>query len=151
MNYEVTKQSLDLLMNWRSTCPSHIASSDTIFIQITMDAPPRVPRVSKNCNLFLQINLLSFWAKVEPKLKKLRRTIKTEKKIIKNACSLTVFQIFFNLGSILAHQISMSLFSGWWRFFWHPWSLWGLVHIEDIMVLLFVFKFFTITFFKYSK
>ena len=33
------------------------------------------------------------------------------KKNVENACFLMVFQIFFNLGSILAHQISMSLFS----------------------------------------
>ena len=34
------------------------------------------------------------------------------KKIIENVCFLTVFRIFFNLSSILAHQTSMSLYSG---------------------------------------
>ena len=58
----------------------HTASSDTIFIQITMDTPAGVPGVSKNHNFFLQINMLRSCAKIEPKLKKLRKTAKTEKK-----------------------------------------------------------------------
>ena len=60
---------------------------------------PRVPGVSKICNFFLKINLLSFCAKIEPKLKKLQKTVKTEKKRVKNACFLTIFQILFHLSS----------------------------------------------------
>ena len=44
------------------------ARSDTIFIQIYMDAPPGVPEVSKN-KIFLQIKLLSFCSNIEPKRK----------------------------------------------------------------------------------
>jgi hypothetical protein len=64
------------------------------------------PQGSQGCKksqFFLQIKLLSFGAKIEPKLKKLQKTVKTEEKNVENACFLTVFQIFFNLGSILAH------------------------------------------------
>ena len=44
-----------------------------------MDAPLGVPGVSKNC-IFPQINLLSSSTKIEPKLKKLCKIIKTIKK-----------------------------------------------------------------------
>ena len=53
-------------------------------------------------------------------------------------------------------QTSNSVFSGSWGIFWHPWGPWGRIHIEDIKVLVFVFKFFwvvvpPITFFKVVK
>merc|ERR1739836_180220 len=55
---------------------------------------------------------LEVWcAKIDPKLNKLEKTIKNEKKLIKNVCFLKVFQFFFKLGSILAHQTSKSMFS----------------------------------------
>ena len=91
---------------------------------------PRGPRVVKNQISFIQMKLLSFCASIEPKLQKLRKTVKTVE-----------MPIFFNLSSIFAYQMFMSLFSGWWHFFWHPWGCWGRIHIEDIMVLVFVFKF----------
>ena len=47
----------------------HTAGSDTIFIQIYMNALPRVSGVSKNQNFFLQIKLLSFCTKIAPKRK----------------------------------------------------------------------------------
>ena len=95
---------------------------------------PGVPWVSKNCNfVFLQMKLLSSCARIELKLRKLWKTVKIEKKNVKNACFLTVFQTFCNLGSIFVHQISTSLFSGWWHIFWHPWGPWGRIHSKDIM------------------
>jgi hypothetical protein len=39
--------------------------------------------VSKNPNFFSQINLFSFFARIEPKLNKLQKTVKIDKKIIK--------------------------------------------------------------------
>ena len=42
---------------------NHTAGSDTIFVQIYMDALPGVPGVSKNQIFFLQIKLLSSWAR----------------------------------------------------------------------------------------
>jgi hypothetical protein len=57
----------------------------------------------------------------------------------KKTCFLRVFQIFFNLGAILAHQISNGVFSGPWRIFGHPRDPWGRIHIEYIKVLVFVY------------
>ena len=83
---------------------------------------------------------LEVWcAKIDPKLNKLEKTIKIEKKIIKNACFLKVFRIFFKLGSILAHQTSRSMLSGSWRFFCYPWGSWGWINSGDILILTFVF------------
>ena len=70
----------------------HTASSDTIFIQIYMDAPPGVPGVSKNQNFFLQIKLLSSCAKIDPKRQKLRKSVKIEKKLSKNPVFLYLFE-----------------------------------------------------------
>jgi hypothetical protein len=74
------------------------AGSDTIFIQIYMDAPPGVPGVSKNQKYFLPIKLLSSCAKIAPKRQKLQKTSKLKKKMPKKTCFLRLFQIFFNLG-----------------------------------------------------
>ena len=40
----------------------HTAGSDTIFIQIYMDAPPGVPGVSKNQNFILTYEIIEFLA-----------------------------------------------------------------------------------------
>ena len=61
---------------------------------------PRGPGVSKINQNILHINC----AKIEPTLSKLGKTIKIEKRIVKNLCFLTVFQILFNLGSIFEIQ-----------------------------------------------
>ena len=45
-----------------------------------MNAPPGVPGVLKNQIFFSQIKLLSSCAKIAPKLKKLEKNIKIEKK-----------------------------------------------------------------------
>ena len=78
-------------------------------------------------------------ANIAPERHKLQKTIKIGKKMSKNTCFLRHFQIFFNLGAILAHQTSNGMFSGSWRIFWHPWDPWGWIHIENIKVLAFVF------------
>ena len=110
---------------WHYFCPNLCGSA------------PKGPRCVKKLQFFLQIKLLSFCTRIEPKLKNLQKRSKL-KKIVENACFLTCFQIFFNLSSILAHQTSLSL----WHIFWHPWGPWRRIHIEDVMVLVFVFKFF---------
>ena len=46
----------------------------------------------------------------------------------KNTCFHRLFQIFFNLGAILAHQTSNGMFSEWWHFVWHPWGPWMRVN-----------------------
>ena len=86
-------------------CLFHTAGSDTIFVQIYMDARPGVPGVSKNQNFFLQIKLLSFCAKTAPKRHKLQKLSKLKKK----TCFLRVFWLFFKLKAILAHQTSNCL------------------------------------------
>jgi hypothetical protein len=69
----------------------HTAGSDTIFVQIYMDALPGVPRVSKNQIFFLQIKLLSFCAKIAQKRHKLGKIVKIEKKMSKKPCFHRVF------------------------------------------------------------
>ena len=43
---------------------------------------------------------------------------------------LTIFRSLCLSGSILSHQTSNGMFSGSWRIFWHPWDLWGQIHID---------------------
>ena len=69
----------------------HTAGSDTIFIQIPMDAPPGVLGVSKNQKFFLQIKLLSSCAKIAPKRHKLQKIVKIEEKMKKKPCFLRLF------------------------------------------------------------
>ena len=66
---------------------SHTAGSDTIFIQIHMDAPPGVPGVSKIHKNMVQIKLLSSFAKIAPKRHKLRKSSKLEKNVRKTLFS----------------------------------------------------------------
>ena len=61
---------------------------------------PKGPRGVKELHFFLQIKLLSFCARIEPKLKNLRKTVKTEKKNVENAC----FWHVFKFSSILAQS-----------------------------------------------
>ena len=79
---------------------SHTARLDTIIIQITMDVLSGVPGVSNN---ILQINLLSFCTKIEPKLNNRQKCLFSD--------DFSNF-IQFKLSSILALQTSMCLFSG---------------------------------------
>ena len=57
------------------------------------------PRGVKNQIFFFTNKPLSFWAKIDPKLRKLQKIIKIAKKIVKKPC----FQILYNLGSSLQH------------------------------------------------
>ena len=100
------------------------------------------PQGSQGCQkitfFFLQMKLFSFCAKIAPKRHKLQKPSKLKKKCQKNPCFLRLFQIFFNLGAILAHQTSTGMFSGSWRIFWHPWDPWGRINSGDTRVLRFV-------------
>ena len=77
---------------------------------------------------FLQMKLFPFALRLPPK----DTNFKIEEKMSKKACFLRLFRIFFNFGAILVHQTSNGVFSGFWPFFWRPWGLWGLIHVEDI-------------------
>ena len=87
---------------------------------------------------FLQMKLFFFCAKIAPKRHKIQKPSKLKKKCQKKPCFLRLFQIFFNLGAILALQTSTGMFSGSWRIFWHPWDPWGRVNSGDTRVLRFV-------------
>ena len=121
-----------------------------VYVIDIVQGPQGCQKVHKN---MLQITLLSSCANIAPKRHKLWKIVKIEKKCQKKPVFLEYFQIFFNLGAIFAHQTSNGMFSGPRRIFWHPWDPWGRIHIEEIKVLVFVFKFFwvvapPITFFK---
>ena len=90
----------------------------------------------------LKSTLVSWSAKIQPNLKKLWKTIKIEQKFSKKPCFLKVFRILFNLGWILALQITKVVFSLVFRIFWHPCHPWGRVNSGDIIVLRFVFDIF---------
>ena len=68
----------------------------------------------------LMSTLVSWSAKIQPKLKKLWKTVKIEQKLSKKACFLEVFKILFNLGWILALQLTKVVFSLVVRIFWYP-------------------------------
>ena len=94
-------------------CPSHTAGSETIFIQIYMDAPPRVPGGVKKSESFFYKKTVEF---LPPKGTNFEKSSKLKKKV-KKPCFPRVFQIFFYLGAILVHQTSNRVFSGPWRIF----------------------------------
>ena len=81
--------------------------------------------VSKNTIFFWQINLLSFCARIEPKLSKLQKTVKMDKKSSKNLSFLTVFWIFYILGSILAQKDTNCKYLSIVPFFCHPGHPWS--------------------------
>ena len=104
---------------------------------LTRPQGPQGCQMKRNHSLNMPLEV--WCAKIDPKLNKLEKTIKIEKKLIKNVCFLKVFRIFFKLGSILAHQTSRSMLSGSWRFFSYPWGSWGWINSGDILILTFVF------------
>jgi hypothetical protein len=77
----------------------HTASSDTIFIQIYMDAPPGVPGVSKNEIFFVEIKLLSSCAKIDPKRQNLSKLKKTYQKTLFSYTFLNILQFGVNLSA----------------------------------------------------
>ena len=102
------------------------------------------PQGSMGCQkitFFSQMKVFSFCAKIASKRHKLQKTIKIEETMSKKPCLHRLFQIFYNLRAILAHQTSTGMFSGSWRIFWHPWDPWGWIHIGNIKILAFVFDF----------
>ena len=74
----------------------------------------------KKSNFFSQINLFSFCARIEPKLSKLQKTVKMDKKSSKKPSFLTVFWIFYILGSILAQKNTNCKYLSIVPFFCHP-------------------------------
>ena len=90
----------------------------------------------------LKSTLVSLSAKIQPKLKKLWKTVKIEQILSKKPCFLKVFWILVNLGWILALQLTKVVFSVVFPIFWHPWHPWGRVNSGDIMGLRFVFDIF---------
>ena len=64
---------------------------------------------------------------------------KLNKNCQRNLFFLEVFWILFNLGWILALQLTKVVFSLVFQIFWHPWHPWGRVNSGDIIVLRFVF------------
>ena len=90
----------------------------------------------------LKSTLVSWSAKIQPKLKKLWKTVKIEQKLSKKPCFLKVFWILFNLGQILTLLLTTEAFSLVFRIFWHPWHPWGRVNSGYILVLKFVFDIF---------
>ena len=114
------------VLKFASHMTYHTAGSDTIFIQIYTDAPPGVPRVLKESEGH-NYQYLDFALIISPNW------------TIKNDCFVMVFQILCNLGWILAQKhIKLLILWSFWVF-WHPWHPWGRIHIEDIMVFVFVF------------
>ena len=74
----------------------------------------------------LMSTLVSWSTKIQPKLKKLWKTIKIEQKLSKKPCFLKVFQISSNLVQILALQLTKVVFSLVFRIFDTPATLGGV-------------------------
>ena len=113
--------------------------------------------VSKNpIFFFLQINLFSFCARIEPKLSKLQKTVKIDKRSSKKPCFLIVFRIFSILGSILAQKTTKSKYLSIVPFICHPGHPWSCESSGVITTLISLFKIFQqqrhlVTFFNFPK
>ena len=81
----------------------HTAGSDTIFIQIYIDAPPGVTGVSKT---FLQIKLLNSCAKIALKRHKLQKSSKFKKSKKKNLFLQTFLNILQFGGNLSAPNLN---------------------------------------------
>ena len=75
MVYLYYNSQMSIVIYQTDSVQPHTASSDTIFIQIYMDAFPWFKKI----RFFLQITLLSSWANIAPKRHKLRKIVKIEK------------------------------------------------------------------------
>ena len=105
---------------------------------------------------FLQINLFSFCARIEPKLSKLQKTVKIDKRSSKKPCFLIVFRIFSILGSILAQKTTKSKYLSIVPFICHPGHPWSCESSGVITTLISLFKIFQqqrhlVTFFNFPK
>ena len=105
---------------------------------------------------FSQINLFSFCARIEPKLNKLQKTVKIDKKSSKNPCFLVVFWSLLNFGSILAQKHTKCKYLSIVPFFCHPGHPWSCESSGVITTLISLFKIFQqqchlVTFFNFPK
>ena len=112
--------------------------------------------VSKNPIFFSQINLFSVCDRIEPKLNKLQKTVKIDKKSSKNPCFLVVFWSLLNFGSILAQKHTKCKYLSIVPFFCHPGHPWSCESSGVITTLISLFKIFQqqchlVTFFKFPK
>ena len=69
----------------------HSVRQSSYFSHSTTFTASGMAWVSKNPIFFLQINLFSFCARIEPKLSKLQKTVKIDKRSSKKPCFLIVF------------------------------------------------------------
>ena len=108
---------------WRQ----HPQNSWNIFqIQLTpLFRRPQGPqgRLEKQ-NHPLSSNLVVWCAKIGPKTKKLRKTVKKPTFLTFVLSFLRFFRTFLVLGPILAHQTTKFELNGWFRFSRHPWEPW---------------------------
>ena len=97
------------------------------------------PQGSQGCQKIYQnilhIKLLSSCAKIEPKFSKLGRTIKIEKRIVKNPFFLTDFKFNSILAPCLWSKTSKYCYRGFVWIFCCPRDSRGRVHSEEIIVL----------------
>ena len=112
--------------------------------------------VKKSNFYFLQINLFSFCARIEPKLNKLQKTVKIDKKSSKKPCFLVVFWSLLNFGSILAQKHTKCKYLSIVPFFCHPGHPWSCESSGVITTLISLFKIFQqqchlVTFFNFPK
>ena len=81
-------------------------------IYFTLQLTPQGYRGCQKIRMTKVESILVRWrAKIQPKLRKLCKTIKIEQTFSKEACFLKGFQITFNLGCILAIQVTKVVFS----------------------------------------
>ena len=121
--------------NHHNACWKNVSTSDLRFsesVLISGNSPlvysnPNIPPSTQPVRTLFFFKSIWTW-----------KSVKIEKKNF----FLIPFQIFCNLGSILAHQTSNGVYSGCRRIFWHHWVPWGRIHKQDIKVLVFVFQFF---------
>ena len=127
----VSKAAIHTYTDYRTDCctDSHWdldLFSSSNHISPLLNRPQGCQGCQKITFFILQMKLFSFCAKIAPKRHKLQKPSKLKKKCQKKPCFLRLFQTSFNLGAILAHQISTGIFNRSWRIFWHPWDRWGI-------------------------
>ena len=104
---------------------NHSGCLDSKKILSTIDAPIGVPSVNKT-HFFYKWKCFPFALRLP-----LEDTNFKNHQIEEKTCFLRLFQIFFNLRAILAHQTSTGLLGGSWRI----WDPWGRINSGDARVL----------------
>ena len=79
--------------------------------------------------------LVSWSTKIQPKLKKLWKTVKIAQRLSNKPYFPKVFLILSSFGWILALHFTKVVFNLVFQICWHPWHPWGCVNSEDIIVL----------------